>query len=401
MQRRGVAGGTRRLWYNYRVFAARGDPISSTPRPRGENLMSPEKKPFSDDFDQKLRGDAILSDEDLALLMGMGGRPSRKRPDFAALEPGTRVRGTVVEVRGQEVLVELDGKTLGAIDLAEYGDAEPPRPGSAVEAELVRHDRQRGLCQLAIGAVRSELAWEELRPGLVLEGNVVATNKGGLTLDIKGIRAFLPISQIDLARVENLEPYVGRKLQCEVTQVDRAERNLVVSRRAILERERQAERERALARIQKGAVIRGRVVRITEHGAFVDLGGVDGLLHASKIAKQLQGKAGAEPLRAGDQLEVEVVNVDRERGRIGLDFRAVEAGAWDSIIESYHEGDEVAGWISRQVEGGVLLAIEEGLEALIPEASFRGGERPGLGSIVHATIERIDRTAKTMVVRPR
>ncbi len=361
--------------------------------------MTQNRDPFEDEFEKSLVDAASMSDDELARLLDAPAAAPGGRPDsFESLEAGDRVEGTVVEVRGGEVLVELDGKTLGVVDAEEY-DGEPPRPGTRVQAEFVRRDAARDLFVLSTRPVRTEVAWEELRVGMTLEGTVVETNKGGLTLDIRGMRAFMPISCIERQRVEDIEPYVGRKLRFEVTQVDRAERNLVVSRRAILDREAEAQRGEALEKLSRGDVVRGRVTQLNQHGAFIDLGGVEGLLHASKIAREMHGagESGREALEVGDLVEVEIVSIDRERGRVGLDFREIEENAWETLIEGYAVGDEVTGWISRVGDDGAVLSLEEGLEAIVPRQQVTS--EMTTGTIVTATITEIDRERQRIAAR--
>ena len=349
--------------------------------------MTPGGK-FDDEYEESLRDALTMSDAELERLLG--GAEPEKSPEFEQLEPGTILEGVIVEVQSQEILLELDQKTLGVVDIEEYTDEEPPRPGTSLKAEFVRYDSGRGVCVLTTKAVRTEIAWEELRVGMVLEGIVDETNRGGLTLSIKGMRAFMPISQIELGRVEDLEPYVGRKLRCEVTQVDRADRNLVVSRRRVLERESEGERRKSLDKLQEGEVVRGKVTRMTEHGAFIDVGGFDGLLHVSKIVQR------RETLEAGDLVEVEIVRLDRERGRVALDFRSVDEMSWDSLVDGYEVGDAVTGWIARvENTGAAILALGEGLEAVVPKGLARDVE---VGSLARGTIASIDKEGKRVEV---
>ena len=362
--------------------------------------MSRDRGRFRDESDDLLREATGMSDEDVERLLGMHG-PSRKAtPSADELEPGSRVEGVVVEVKGDEVVLELDGKTVGIIDAAEYEDEELPRPGDKLSVELVRYDHAREHAILSAHGVRKEVFWDELRPGAIVEGTVTETNKGGLTLALKGARAFLPVSQIELGRVEDLAPYVGQRLRCEVTQVDRASENLVVSRRRILERDAEEERSAAVLRIQEGEVIAGRVMRLTEHGAFVDLGGVDGLLHVSKIRRELR----AEPdqaLAVGLTVNVEIVRIDRARGRIALDFHQAPANNWGQALEDYPVGDEVTGWVKAETEAGLVISIEEGIDGLIPVDSLALLTAEALpGDIIKATIAGVDEAGKLLLLRP-
>lgn len=352
-----------------------------------------------DEYDDLLKDVAGISDADLERLMGGGGPPVDDSLAVEEIEPGTRIGGTVVELRDDEVLVELDGKNLGVIELGEFEIGEIPRPGTEIQAEFVRYDAEKDLSILSVQSVRREVLWDALRVGAVLAGTVVDKNKGGLTLDIKGERAFLPISQIELTRVEDLDPYLGRQLHCEVTRFDRQERNLIVSRRRILEREAAARKAEVLEALSEGDVVTGTVSRMTDHGAFIDLGGVDGLLHMSRIRQTVKTGEG-EPLHVGQKVTVLIATLDRERERIGLDFHRLEEDDWDQTIESYAVGDTVTGWVSRVESGRAVVRIDEGLEAIVPEEFLSSPEPPGTGSIVRGSIVAIDRANREVRLKP-
>ncbi len=349
--------------------------------------MTPNQ-PFSGFGPEDSQDPSRISDAELERMMGFGDKPAEAPRAFENLQTGERVRGTVIEIQRDAILVELDGKTLGTIDPQEFGEDALPAIGSILQAEFVRYDRTKELCLLSIRAVRTEVAWDELRVGLEIEGKAVEATKGGLVLDIHGLRGFLPISRIELERVEDLQPYLGRKLRCTVEEIDRAARKVVVSRRSLLERQREGERSQAFTRINPGDVLTGRVARVTEHGAFINLGAVDGLLHVSKIrerSKAIHGSQGG--LQPGQMIEVEVLQVDAARRRISLGFRSLAGDSFESLIGSYQVGDQVTGWVSRSTPEGAILSIEEGLEALIPRVE--GADPDGeirTGAVVKGTI---------------
>ena len=355
---------------------------------------------FQDEYNELLNNVSGMSDADLERLMGGGEPEGGKSLRVDQIESGTRVHVHVVEVRHDEVLVELDGKNLGVIDIEEFHPTELPAVGAQIDAEFVRYDPSKEASILSTQGVREQGFWEELKVGTILSGTVVATNKGGLTIDIKGERAFLPISQIARERVEDLDAYVGRKLQCEVTQVNRTERDLVVSRRVILDREAEISRQQAIENLSQGDVVTGTVTRINDHGAFIDLGGVDGLLHARRI-RQMQTETGKDPVREGQKITVEIVSLDVEQGRVGLDVHRVAEDSWEELIESYAEGDHVTGWVSRVADAGVVLTIDEGLEALIPSGEIqRLSTEPEVGSILRVVVTKIDPAQRQVQVRP-
>lgn len=360
--------------------------------------MPSPSRDFRDTFDDDER-DIHMSDEELeALLAGHGPVASSAAPEIGELEPGTRVRGVVIDVRGGEVLVELDSKTHGVIAEGEFDD-ELPAVGGAIQATFERHDAARDLAILGVREARRQVMWDELRPGMVLEGTAIEVNRGGLVLDIKGVRAFLPLSQIDVARVEEPAHYVGQRLVCEVTSVDRADENLVVSRRVLLEREAETQRGLALSRLSEGEVLKGTVTRVSEHGAFVDLGGIEGLIHASKL--QHQRRELGEELRPGSQLEVVVTRIDRQRGRVSLDSRRVAGDTENRNLEGYETGDEATGWVTRISADGAHVSIEEGVVALMPRSFLLDlRDPPTRGSVVRVAITRIDRDKRLLEVKP-
>lgn len=362
--------------------------------------MAGKSRDYRDEFED-LAADINMSDAELERLMAGHSDVDAASSPLESLEPGTRIRGIVVDVRGGEVLLELDSKTYGVVDEDEFEPGELPEVGSCLEANFVRHDAQRGLVILSGREARREILWEDLRPGVVLEGTVTETNKGGLVLDIKGLSAFLPVSQISVERVEDTSLYVGRTLRCEVTSVDRSRGDVVVSRRAILEREAEELRGQALARLSEGETLTGRVTRITEHGAFVDLGGVEGLLHISKIRQHQKEIGAGQPLKPEQQLEVEILRVDRERGRISLDIVRRAGETWKRSIEGYSVGDEATGWVTRVTAEGAYVSIDEGVQGFLPRRfTIARREKINKGAVVRTVIRKIERERQYIELEP-
>ena len=357
---------------------------------------------FQDSFEDLSKEASGMSDAELERLMMTGGPIARDRGPAAsqALAPGSRVDGVVIDFRGGELLVELDGKTSGVISEVEFSGALP-LIGDRLQAQFERFDKKRGLAILSVGGVRREILWEELRRGNIVEGTVTAVNKGGLTLDLKGLRAFLPASQVARERIEDLSSFIGQKLRCEVTDVDRAAKNIVLSRRMILERELEAEKVNVLARLSEGEVLKGTVVRVNDYGAFIDLGGVDGLIPASKIHAQVKSRAIDGPLKEGQQVTVQVIRVDQEKGRVSLDLKQLAADTWKRAIEGYAVGEEVTGWVSKVGPTEVTLSIEEGLDGVIPEGYIHLlGDEGRPGAILKAAVTSIDAEKRRILLRP-
>lgn len=356
---------------------------------------------FHDSPDDLMKEAAGLSDRDLErLMMGPGGHAPGGKASVENLAAGAHVEGVVIDFRGGEVLVELDGKTLGVVNEAEFS-GELPRIGERLRAQFERHDKRKDLAILSVGGVRREVAWEDLRRGAIVEGTVTDVNKGGLTLDIKGLRAFLPASQVARERIADLTSLVGQKLLCEVTDVNKSERNIVLSRRVVLERQAESERVDVLARLSEGEVLKGRVMRVNDFGAFIDLGGTDGLLPANKIHTHLKARTLAAPLSEGQEVMVQVTRIDRERGRVSLDLKQLAADSWNRTIEGYAVGEEVTGWISKVTAAEVVVSIEEGLDGVIPEGLLHLlGEAPRTGTILKAVVHALDADKRQLLLRP-
>src|SRR5262249_38018404 len=189
-------------------------------------------------------------------------------------------------VHGPDVFVDVPGgRTQGVLPLLQFPEG-PPAPGTEVEIDIEGYDNANGLLLLTRKGAVQDANWESVAVGMIVEARVTATNKGGLAVEVNGIRGFMPISQIDMYRVENAEQYVNQRLTWMIAEVDPAERTLVVSRRALLEREREEQREKLWQELAEGQVRNGIVRSVRDFGAFVDLGGADGLLHVSEMSWQ-------------------------------------------------------------------------------------------------------------------
>lgn len=361
--------------------------------------MSRKSRDFPDEFERQLDDIQEMSDAEVEALLAGQPPPSSEDSDAAErFEPGQAVSGVVIDRRGGEVLVELDSKTHGVVAEEEFEAGEVPRVGEKLRTRFVRYDSARELAVLGVREARREVYWEELRPGMVIEGRAIEANKGGLVLDVKGIRAFLPISQIELHRVEEADSYLGDTLSCEVTSVDRSSEDVIVSRRNVLEREEERRRESALARLTEGEVLEGTVVKLTDYGAFVDLGGVQGLLHASRI-REASGGSNPVKLEPGERIRVVVARVDRDRGRISLDLEHTPRTI--RSVEEYETGEVVTGWVVRVDAEGAHVSLEEGIEGLVPRSRLLATrERLVRGSLVRVEITSVDAASRRIELRP-
>jgi len=327
----------------------------------------------SDLFDEELQrevNEALngMSVEELeALADPIPGRTGR--PSTAALR-----RARVQQVSGDVVFVDLGGKSPGMLPITEFDKGESVSPGTVVEVFIERFDDRDGLFIVSKRKAQLESLWTSLQPGAVVEGRVTGMNKGGLEVDIQGIRAFMPASQVDLVHVHDISMFLQQTIRAEVTEVNRGEQNVVLSRRKLLERERAAARDRLLAELAEGQIRQGTVRTLTPYGAFVDLGGVDGLLHVSDMSWSRVKDAG-EVVQPGQQIEVKVLKIDREKERISLGLKQILANPWTGVAERYQPGQRVKGRVTRLAEFGAFVEVEPGLEGLIPLGEMSWGKR--------------------------
>jgi small subunit ribosomal protein S1 len=315
------------------------------------------------DLDKEIEGDlqAALAGLDAKELMG--GEAPRQQPAQAGVSAG-RKKGRVMSVHGPDVFVEVPGgRTQGVLPLLQFPEG-PPAPGTEVEVDIEGYDSANGLLLLTRKGAAVEADWASVSAGMIVEARVTAVNKGGLEVDVNGIRGFMPISQIDLYRVENAEQYINQRLRCEITEVDPAERNLVVSRRNLLEREREETREKLWQTLAEGQVRDGIVRSVRDFGAFVDLGGVDGLLHVSEMSWQRVDDPG-KIVQPGQAVKVVVLRIDREKRKVSLGLKQLTASPWDTIEEKYPHSHLFTGKVTRLTDFGAFVELEPGVEGLI------------------------------------
>jgi small subunit ribosomal protein S1 len=306
---------------------------------------------------QEIMGGA--SDQEIYGEPTQGRRPAAP----AGTTPG-RIKGKVLRVHAPDVFVDVPGgRSQGVLSLQQFPEG-PPAPGTEVEVSIEGYDAANGLLLLSRKGAAMEADWSTVAVGMVVEARVTETNKGGLAVDVNGIRGFMPISQIDLYRVEDAEQYVNQRLRCMVTEVDPDARNLVVSRRALLEQEREEARGKLWAELAEGQVREGVVRSVKDFGAFVDLGGVDGLLHVSEMSWTRVQDA-ASVVQPGQRLKVVVLKIDHERRKVSLGARQLTASPWDNIQERYHPGTTVTGKVTRLMDFGAFVELEPAVEGLI------------------------------------
>jgi small subunit ribosomal protein S1 len=288
-------------------------------------------------------------------------------------QEGDVVTGNVVRIDNDEVLVDIGYKSEGVIPASELSIRKSVDPsdevelGEEVDALVLTKEDQDGRLILSKKRARFEKAWRRIEAaaesGEPVEGAVIEVVKGGLIIDL-GVRGFLPASLVDIRRVPNLDEYMGQTIECKVIELNRSRNNVVLSRRAVLEEQRKEDRERILDRLQPGQVVEGTISNIVDFGAFVDLDGIDGLIHISELSWSHVNHP-SEILSIGDTVSVKVLDIDRQRQRISLGLKQTQEDPWQRVVDTYNIGDELEGNVTKVVTFGAFVEILDGVEGLV------------------------------------
>ncbi|HTX32481.1 MAG TPA: 30S ribosomal protein S1 [Solirubrobacteraceae bacterium] len=286
---------------------------------------------------------------------------------------GDVVTGHVVRIDNDEVLVDIGYKSEGVIPANELSIRKSVDPseevslGEEVDALVLTKEDQDGRLILSKKRARFERAWRRIEAaadsGDPVTGTVIEVVKGGLIIDL-GVRGFLPASLVDIRRVPNLDEYMGQAIECKVIELNRSRNNVVLSRRAVLEEQRKEDRERILDRLQPGQVVDGTISNIVDFGAFVDLDGIDGLIHISELSWSHVNHP-SEILNIGDTVTVKVLDIDRDRQRISLGLKQTQEDPWQRVVDTYNIGDELEGAVTKVVTFGAFVEILDGVEGLV------------------------------------
>lgn len=292
------------------------------------------------------------------------------------INPGDLVQGEVLTIDNEKnVVVGLGGGQEGVIPPRELSNERVDDPsevvsvGDVIDVVVLRDvkDKEQGSFILSKKRVDQRKAWEDLQEkfdnGETIEAPVTRVVKGGVTVDA-GVRGFVPASQIDTRYVNDLNQFEGNTYEFKILEIDPQDRQLILSRKALLEESEAKEREEALENLEEGSVVTGTVVRLTNFGAFVDLGGVDGLVHVSEIAHERIGHP-KEKLAKGDEVEVKVLKVDKEQGRVSLSIKETLPGPWDTVEEEFPVGSTVTGTVKRVADFGAFVELKPGVEGLV------------------------------------
>ncbi len=298
-------------------------------------------------------------------------------PNYAAtlvnFEDGDVVQGTVVQIDRDEVLVDIGYKSEGVIPVNELSIRKNVNPadevelGEEVDALVVTKEDADGRLVLSKKRAKFEKAWRKIEEaaesGEPVEGTVIEVVKGGLIVDL-GIRGFLPASLVDIRRVQDLDEFRATTVRCKVIELNRSRNNVVLSRRAILEEERREVRQQIIGSLERGSVVEGAISNIVDFGAFVDLDGIDGLIHISELSWSHVNHP-SEVVSIGDLVKVKVLDIDHDRQRISLGLKQTQEDPWQKVIDTHHIGDVLEGTVTKIVSFGAFVEIYNGVEGLV------------------------------------
>ncbi len=338
---------------------------------------------------------SAMATEDLAELSGGLSISTSGGSDLEKLEPGTELTGTVVGISGGDVFLDFNAKQQGVVPHSQFGKKEAVDNGRRVDVSVERYDADAGLLIVNRKGAVQRATWTNLSRGMMVEGRVTGVIKGGLELDLKGIRAFMPGSQADIAPMKDVSLLLNQVVRCEVIEFDRRGKNVIVSRRKAMEKELAESREKLLEELEAGQTRKGIVRRITDFGAFIDLGGIDGLLHIRDLSWGTVEKV-TDVVHEGDKVEVLVLKVDTKRDRISLGLKQIQPNPWDALGDRYAEGTTLKVRVVRLADFGAFAELEPGIEGLIP-ISEMGWSRVkstsdvvSVGDMVECKIIRVD-----------
>jgi small subunit ribosomal protein S1 len=326
------------------------------------------------------------------------GAESQQQP--ASAKGPRRGRIISVDAKKDEVFVDFGGKAQGVAAFSQF--ETEPKVGDELDFFVERYDPREGLLLLTRkGAAQSNVTWETLEIGQIVEAMVTGVNKGGLELQVKGMRAFMPAGQVDLYFQKDISTFLNQKLLAEVIQFDAGAKNLVLSRRNVLEREKEEARQKMLEEIAEGQVRRGTVRSVMDYGAFIDLGGIDGLLHVSEMSHR-RGVKPSDFVKVGDLVDVKIVKFDQTTGKLGLSLKQMMADPWIGAENKYAVGTPVTGRVAKIENFGAFIEIEEGVEGLLPvsEMSWQRTRHPSdilkVGDTIRLVVIALDPVNKKL-----
>ncbi len=327
--------------------------------------------------DRNLLREFDISDAELEAALGLSLADAEAAEEALILEYDARdagydvnavLEGTIVRVEGEEVLIDIGYKSEGIVPLDEWSDTdEPPVAGQKISVLLEEIEDEFGLILLSKRKADRIREWEKIisthKEGDIVKGEVLKKIKGGLLVNI-GVNVFLPASQVDIRRPQDIDSYRGKTIECLILKIDEARRNIVVSRRRLIEVQREQMKKALLAELVEGQLRKGVVKNIADFGAFVDLGGIDGLLHITDMS---WGRIShpTEMVKIDQELEVMILHVDRDKEKIALGLKQKDASPWDNVETKYPVGTKIRGEVVNVMSYGAFVKLEDGIEGLV------------------------------------
>lgn len=327
-------------------------PVTHVAVPNRRERLSDD---LEDEFNAIVEGQAVDS-----LMSNVSDAATRDR-----IEEGTKVSAKVVSIRGDSVFVDVGAREYGIIPLKQFPEDLELQTGQTFDAVVTKFNDDDGVYEVSLPLAAAEVGdWLSLTRGAIVEAVVTGANSGGLECAVGRLRGFMPFSQIAPFRVDNPEQFVGERWKAVVTEINPERRNLVVSRRVLMEKEREEQREKTLAELAEGQSREGLVRKVIDAGAFVDLGGVDGFIPVSMMSWG-RVKSPRDVVKEGDRVVVTVVKIDLEHNRISLSLKDAALDPWRTIDSTFQVGDVVRGCVTRVVSFGAFVEIAPGLEGLV------------------------------------
>ncbi len=306
---------------------------------------------------------------------------------------GSIVKAKIIEIRGNEVTVDIGYKAEGAIPAEEFGDLSQFKVGDEIEVMLEQIEDDHGDIILSKQKAEQQRMWDNVlsssQEGSILEGEIKSRIKGGLIVDISGVKGFLPGSQVDITPVRNLDDLLGKRFEFKVMKINRDRRNIVLSRRELIEQRRREKKKTLMAEIKEGQLRSGVVKNTTDFGAFIDLGGLDGLLHITDMS---WGRVGhpSKVVKVGETIEVMILKVDFEKERVSLGLKQKLPNPWDDIEQKHPVGSRIHGRVVNLVPYGAFVEVEEGVEGLVHVSEMSWVQRVARASDVLAVGDEVD-----------
>ena len=358
-------------------FGGMLDHGTSSPTNHSADIAVYTRWDFFSMVDRNLLREFDVSDADLEAALGLSLADAEAAEEALILEYDARdagydvnavLEGTIVRVEGEEVLIDIGYKSEGIVPLDEWSDTdEPPVAGQKISVLLEEIEDEFGLILLSKRKADRIREWEKIisthKEGDIVKGEVLKKIKGGLLVNI-GVNVFLPASQVDIRRPQDIDSYRGKTIECLILKIDEARRNIVVSRRRLIEVQREQMKKALLAELVEGQLRKGVVKNIADFGAFVDLGGIDGLLHITDMS---WGRIShpTEMVKIDQELEVMILHVDRDKEKIALGLKQKDASPWDNVEAKYPVGTKIRGEVVNVMSYGAFVKLEDGIEGLV------------------------------------